>query len=382
MNKIFSVSLLFVSLILASCNSLTSIGINSPSNSSKTKNTIQQDNSKSYQNKIIQGLNGIQKIYYENGNLQAKINIKDGKMHGISKFYHKNGKLQKESLFKNGKLNGISKRYHKNGKLHIEENYKDGKLDGIRRSYYKSNGALKEEYYIKNSISNVKTYHKTGELRYVFKTKDGKISGIIKEYDRNGKLINKINPENLTSKLEGNKTSIINNMNMISEDDLDGLFTNNKHNIDIFIFFDYNCKYSQKLFKEINEIKNKNKKIRIIYKEQPVLGNLSKELSEIAIAVNIISPENYHKFQYQLITLKSKSAKNAINIAKKLGLNEKQILSTIKSRKKEIKNKISTNLKLGKYLEITGTPTIIVGSKLIRGYITINELENEIRNAR
>ena len=382
MNKIFSVSLLFVSLILASCNSLTSIGINSPSNSSKTKNTIQQDNSKSYQNKIIQGLNGIQKIYYENGNLQAKINIKDGKMHGISKFYHKNGKLQKESLFKNGKLNGISKRYHKNGKLHIEENYKDGKLDGIRRSYYKSNGALKEEYYIKNSISNVKTYHKTGELRYVFKTKDGKISGIIKEYDRNGKLINKINPENLTSKLEGNKTSIINNMNMISEDDLDGLFTNNKHNIDIFIFFDYNCKYSQKLFKEINEIKNKNKKIRIIYKEQPVLGNLSKELSEIAIAVNIISPENYHKFQYQLITLKSKSAKNAINIAKKLGLNEKQILSTIKSRKKEIQNKISTNLKLGKYLEITGTPTIIVGSKLIRGYITINELENEIRNAR
>lgn len=382
MNKIFSVSLLFVSLILASCNSLTSIGINSPSNSSKTKNTIQQDNSKSYQNKIIQGLNGIQKIYYENGNLQAKINIKDGKMHGISKFYHKNGKLQKESLFKNGKLNGISKRYHKNGKLHIEENYKDGKLDGIRRSYYKSNGALKEEYYIKNSINNVKTYHKTGELRYVFKTKDGKISGIIKEYDRNGKLINKIDPEKLTSKLEGNKTSIINNMNMISEDDLDGLFVNNKHNIDIFIFFDYNCKYSQKLFKEINEIKNKNKKIRIIYKEHPVSGNLSKELSEIAIAVNIISPENYHKFQYQLITLKSKSAKNAINIAKKIGLNEKQILSTIKSRKKEIQNKISTNLKLGKYLEITGTPTIIVGSKLIRGYITINELENEIRNAR
>jgi antitoxin component YwqK of YwqJK toxin-antitoxin module len=382
MNKIFVVSLLFVSLILASCNSLTSIGVNSPANSSETKNTIQQDNSKLYQNKIIQTFNGTQKMYYENGNLKAEINLKDGKMHGISKSYHKNGKLQKESIFKNGELNGISKRYHKNGKLHIEENYKNGELDGIKRSYYKSNGALKEEYYIRNGISNVKTYHKTGELKYVFKTKDGKISGIIKEYDKNGKLINKIDPEKLTAKLKGNKTSIINDMNMVSEDDLDGLFVNNKHNIDIFIFFDYNCKYSQKLFKEINEIKNKNKKIRIIYKEHPMLGNLSKELSEIAIAVNIISPENYHKFQYQLITLKNKSAKNAINITKELGLNEKQILSTIKNRKKEIQNKISNNLKLGKYLGITGTPTLIVGSKLIRGAITINELEDEINNAR
>ena len=51
------------------------------------------DDSGYYITKEGQPVTGVVKSYYENGNLEAESNWKDGKQNGIAKWYYENGKL-------------------------------------------------------------------------------------------------------------------------------------------------------------------------------------------------------------------------------------------------------------------------------------------------
>ena len=62
-------------------------------------------------------------------------------INGSVKDYYENGQLKAELNYKNGKLDGLEKEYHQNGQLYIEENYKDGKLEG-ESTNYDENGNL------------------------------------------------------------------------------------------------------------------------------------------------------------------------------------------------------------------------------------------------
>ena len=88
--------------------------------------------------------NGIQKIYYESGQLYIIVNSKDDLEHGKMKMYRKNGQLWKEESFLDGKKNGPYKYYYENGSLMSEGNFKNGKRVGIQKIYYE-NGELEGE---------------------------------------------------------------------------------------------------------------------------------------------------------------------------------------------------------------------------------------------
>ena len=64
--------------------------------------------------------------YYDNGQLEAEFNFKDGEYDGLSKEWYLNGQLKSEKNFKDGALDGLSKNWHSNGKLRWETTYKDG----------------------------------------------------------------------------------------------------------------------------------------------------------------------------------------------------------------------------------------------------------------
>ena len=55
---------------------------------------------------------GINKEYYENGNIKEEISYKNGKLNGVSKEYYENGSLKSESTFIDGVLNGKVKEYY------------------------------------------------------------------------------------------------------------------------------------------------------------------------------------------------------------------------------------------------------------------------------
>jgi antitoxin component YwqK of YwqJK toxin-antitoxin module len=64
--------------------------------------------------------NGIEKIYFENGNIESISEYKNGLLHGLTKNYYETGELQEDSFFEFG-ICVSHKIYNKNGT--IEEKY-------------------------------------------------------------------------------------------------------------------------------------------------------------------------------------------------------------------------------------------------------------------
>ena len=65
--------------------------------------------------------NGIQKTYYENGQMKMEVLHKNGKKDGMGKLYSTKGILVGEFPFKNDMLDGLVKKYNEvTGKLEIE----------------------------------------------------------------------------------------------------------------------------------------------------------------------------------------------------------------------------------------------------------------------
>lgn len=45
---------------------------------------------------------GVEKLYFENGELASEIPYVEGKMHGVAKYYFEDGNLEEEILYENG----------------------------------------------------------------------------------------------------------------------------------------------------------------------------------------------------------------------------------------------------------------------------------------
>ena len=108
----------------------------------------------------------------------------NGSKNGIEKEYYENGQIKSETLYVNGSKNGIKKEYYESGKLLSEFTYVDGEMEGDVKLYnpdgkmiyskYYSNGASATYFYTEDGISHIIPYL------------NGKINGIEKWYDQNG----------------------------------------------------------------------------------------------------------------------------------------------------------------------------------------------------
>ena len=87
---------------------------------------------------------GLEELYHENGQMEAKGNYKDGERDGLREWYHENGQLRIKGNFKDGKTDGFFERYYENGQMEAKGNLKDGELDGLRE-WYKENGQLQSK---------------------------------------------------------------------------------------------------------------------------------------------------------------------------------------------------------------------------------------------
>jgi len=154
------------------------------------------------------------------------------------------------------------------------------------------------------------------------------------------------------------------------------------YNISIVEFFDYNCGYCKKTNEIIEALIKSDAKVRVVYKEFPILGPSSEELSSIAIAVNIAEPASYRKFHNALMTSHAASKAEALQVAKNVGINVAKIEATLKSQKSKIDGIINANRTLGASIGVQGTPGFVIGDELIPGASSVEALQQKINEHR
>ncbi len=153
-------------------------------------------------------------------------------------------------------------------------------------------------------------------------------------------------------------------------------------NITIVEFFDYSCGYCKKANEVLSKLFAEDKKVKIVYKEYPVLGPNSEELARIALAVNIIKPKLYKEFHDKLMSSKVSSKEEALKIAEEVGVKADKITSMLDKEKERISNMIEANRKLASEIGANGTPAFIIGDEFIPGMLDLETLKEKIAQAR
>lgn len=156
---------------------------------------------------------------------------------------------------------------------------------------------------------------------------------------------------------------------------------NPKGDVTVVEFFDYNCGYCKHLLPVVSELLAKDKNVRVVFKEFPILSPSSQLASKAGLAVHRLAPEKYFDFHRELMQQKGELTEALLlDTAGKLGLDKDKVKAEMASP--DVEKALDANRKLGISLGIQGTPAIVVGNELIPGATDLQGLEAKIAAAR
>lgn len=181
---------------------------------------------------------------------------------------------------------------------------------------------------------------------------------------------------------ESDQELVINNSDLILDDGYSYVGGAKDAQLTIVEFLDYQCGYCRQAHKDIKAILLNNSDLRYIIKEFPILG-VKSLLSAKAASVILKQEGNgvYEKFSDKLMTYTGDISSSILQkIAKSVGSRVNNLETAIQT--KEINNQITKTNELARILKIQGTPTFIIGTQMIRGYIARDQLQQLIDKAR
>ncbi len=143
-------------------------------------------------------------------------------------------------------------------------------------------------------------------------------------------------------------------------------------------FLDYKCGYCRKAHDELKMLLKQNPEIRFVVIEFPILGEQSMLASKASISVLMHQGRSgYETFSEKLLEYNGQINNESITkLIKSNGADIQQIKSTMESE--QVYTILNYNYLIAKKLKISGTPTFIIGTEIIRGYKDINTLQKII----
>ncbi len=170
------------------------------------------------------------------------------------------------------------------------------------------------------------------------------------------------------------------NFLLLSDNSLDPFFGNPNASITIYEFFDYNCGYCKSVLPTLLNVVKQDKNIKLIFKEFPILSETSLEAALYALAAQ--KQNLYFEFHTRIMEYRGRLNNDIfIKVANDIGLNIEMLKNDLDD--KNIRMAIEKNRLIAKGFNINGTPTLIIGDKIIPGAINeqqLNELIKEIRD--
>lgn len=146
-------------------------------------------------------------------------------------------------------------------------------------------------------------------------------------------------------------------------------------------FFDYHCGYCKQVLPAITQLIKEDKKVRVVFKEYPILSEDSVLASRAALAVSRIAKDKYFDFHTAMFTSKGKfDEKTVMEAAKKLGIDTAKLKSEL--AKPEVSAALDKNRDVGEALGIRGTPAIIIGDEFFPGAMPYEEIKKAVDAAR
>jgi len=160
------------------------------------------------------------------------------------------------------------------------------------------------------------------------------------------------------------KVAIAENAGEIYRDPKADVAGNPNGDITVVEFFDYNCGYCKRGLHDVIKLVEGDPKVRVVFKELPILSKGSEEASRIAIAAG--RQGKYWDMHKAMLEAKGQmNEANALAIATKLGLDIDKLKKDMASP--EVEAEIKKSEALAKKMGVNGTPHFLVGDRAIPG---------------
>ena len=146
-------------------------------------------------------------------------------------------------------------------------------------------------------------------------------------------------------------------------------------------FFDYNCGYCRSSLPDLVALVAEDPNLRVILKEFPILTAGSEEAAKVATLVAGDPPINYWDFHQQLFSTRGPVAvESALDVAEGLGANRIRLMIDMNAT--GVSDALQRTADLAGELRVSGTPTFILGDKIVPGAVGIDLLRAGIANIR
>jgi protein-disulfide isomerase len=145
--------------------------------------------------------------------------------------------------------------------------------------------------------------------------------------------------------------------------------------------FDYNCGYCRQAVPDLAALIAEDPNLRIILKEFPILSDASVDAAKIAILVAEDETLDYWAFHRELFATRGQvDAGAALAAAEAVGGN--RVTMMIEMNSARTSDVLTSSYALAEALDISGTPTFIIGDELIPGAVGLEALRARIANMR
>ncbi|MEM9349743.1 MAG: DsbA family protein [Pseudomonadota bacterium] len=152
--------------------------------------------------------------------------------------------------------------------------------------------------------------------------------------------------------------------------------------ITIVEFLDYRCGFCKRAFPEVEELVTTDGNIRIIIKEFPILGPQSDLASRFAIATKMVAGDDAYKAVHDaLMGFRGQVSEASLSrLAVDQELDGEAIMAQMQSA--EIDEIIDQNRDLARAMQITGTPTFVIGGQMLRGFLPLEGMRELVSEER
>jgi protein-disulfide isomerase len=138
-------------------------------------------------------------------------------------------------------------------------------------------------------------------------------------------------------------------------------------------FFDYACGYCRKSNDDIERLLEEDKKLKVVWRELPVLGPDSEAAAKVSLAA--ASQGRFREF-YDGLFEKGRPVPGAVQqVQAEVGVRPMP-------QSTEISAELDKNFQLARAINATGTPTFVVGDKVLQGAVGYEALKQAIAEAR
>jgi protein-disulfide isomerase len=149
--------------------------------------------------------------------------------------------------------------------------------------------------------------------------------------------------------------------------------------VKLVVFFDYACPYCRQGHADVQKLIAGDPGLMVIYRDFPVLSPASTEAAMASLSA--ARQGRYARFHDAMFASPGRvSLARTLGIVKGVGLDEKATEADMASA--ELKAQVNRNLELGRALGLTGTPSYVVGNRILSGAVGLDRLKEAVAAAR